>query len=394
MPILKPISGHTSCAGIYRYLTKNDRALAHDFLNLDAPENGEFDWAEAMDETRHAYRNDTPWGDRPARTYKHYVISPDPGDAISLEKLRDLTTAWAQEGFAEYEVAIVYHDDNENHIPHAHVVVNNTNLVTGRRLQDPSPSSLNHSLQKLARGRELHDFDSGKPYPTYRDRFKPKTMQREYVRRAEREFEAKGEYSWVADIRSRVGIARAIARSEGEFRSVLSAIGVDVADNSPNARRRDWVYSLEGHPTWRVSGERLGLGYGREALEQSFSLGAARHLSDASERRIYEIARSAFELEDLAELRRLSDCVAAIGRNGAGRWESVESIEASDPELAAYIRGTGILGIERADSSRGVPAPKSSFPETLEPEWRNGSGLDSQREQSRRQENKERGMQR
>lgn len=27
MPILKPISGHTSCAGVYRYLTKNGRAL-------------------------------------------------------------------------------------------------------------------------------------------------------------------------------------------------------------------------------------------------------------------------------------------------------------------------------------------------------------------------------
>jgi hypothetical protein len=394
MPILKPISGHTSCTGIYRYLTKNGRALARDFLNLDAPEEGDFDWAAVMDETRHAYCNDTTWGDRPARTYKHYVISPDPGDSISLEKLRDLATAWAQEGFADYEVAIVYHDDNENHIPHAHVVVNNTNLVTGRRLQDPSPSLLNHSLQKLAKGMELHDFDSGKPYPTYRNRFKPKTMQREYLRRAERELEAKGEYSWVADIRSRVGIARAIARSEGEFRSVLSAIGVDVADNSPNARRRDWVYSLEGHPTWRVSGERLGLGYGREALKRSFSLGPAGHLSDASERRIFEIAKSAFEIGDLSELKRLSDCVSAIGENGALRWKAIERIEVSDPELAAYIRESGIFTNGQANSPRGVPTPDASFPETPEPEWRSGSRSASQREQSRRQENKERGMQR
>lgn len=38
MPLLKPISGHTSCRGIYRYLTKDDRALAADYLNLDVPE--------------------------------------------------------------------------------------------------------------------------------------------------------------------------------------------------------------------------------------------------------------------------------------------------------------------------------------------------------------------
>lgn len=38
MPLLKPISGHTSCRGIYRYFTKDDRALAADYLNLDVPE--------------------------------------------------------------------------------------------------------------------------------------------------------------------------------------------------------------------------------------------------------------------------------------------------------------------------------------------------------------------
>lgn len=38
MPLLKPISGHTSCKDVYRYLTKNGRALATDNLNLDAPE--------------------------------------------------------------------------------------------------------------------------------------------------------------------------------------------------------------------------------------------------------------------------------------------------------------------------------------------------------------------
>jgi hypothetical protein len=65
-----------------------------------------------MDETRRAYRNDTPCGDRPARTYKHYVISPDPGDAVSLDGLRDLAVAWARDNFPDYEVAIVYHDDN------------------------------------------------------------------------------------------------------------------------------------------------------------------------------------------------------------------------------------------------------------------------------------------
>ena len=38
MPLLKSISGHTSCKGAYRHLTKDGQALAANYLNLDAPE--------------------------------------------------------------------------------------------------------------------------------------------------------------------------------------------------------------------------------------------------------------------------------------------------------------------------------------------------------------------
>ena len=149
--MLKAISGHTSTKGIRRYLTKKNRALAEDCLNLDPPEPGRaFDWAAAMDETRRLFGNDSAWRGRRARTYKHYVVSPDPKDGVSLDGLRALATRWAQESFPNHEVAIVYHDDNANGIPHAHVVVNNTDVETGRRLQDPDPKALARSLQRIA----------------------------------------------------------------------------------------------------------------------------------------------------------------------------------------------------------------------------------------------------
>ena len=53
MPMLKAISGHTSVKGIRRYLTKKNRALAEDHINLDPPAPGAaLDWAAAMDATR------------------------------------------------------------------------------------------------------------------------------------------------------------------------------------------------------------------------------------------------------------------------------------------------------------------------------------------------------
>ena len=155
MPLLKPISGHTSCRGVFHYLTKGGRALAADYLNLDMPERegDAFDWASAMDGTRTHWRNDTPWGGRPCRTHKHYVLSPNPKDSVNLDALRELTVAWVREHFGDREVAIVCHDDNAGRIPHAHVVANNTNIVTGRRLQDPDPKELKLPLQRMAHER-------------------------------------------------------------------------------------------------------------------------------------------------------------------------------------------------------------------------------------------------
>ena len=147
---------------IQRYLEKRDRALAKDFFNLSVDERdgyGDEDkdirWADEMDATRRAFGNDTPFGAMRARTYKHFIISPDPEDGIDLEALRELAKAWALEHFADFQVAIVYHDDNASRIPHAHIVVNNTNLETGKRMHHDDPKELNRSLQKMAKEREL-----------------------------------------------------------------------------------------------------------------------------------------------------------------------------------------------------------------------------------------------
>ena len=261
--MLKTIAGHTSARGICRYLTRKNRALASDYINIDVPDpmhpDAAFDWARVMDSTRRAFGNDLPWRGKRVRTYKHYVVSPDPKDGIGLEALRELATTWAAEHFSEYEVAIVYHNDNARGIPHAHVVVNNTNIETGRRLQDPDPKALAASKRH------------------------PETYRSEYVRRVEKELTERGEYSWTADIRARVRIARTVARSEAEFRSVLSSMGVTVTDNSPKAQRRDWIYALADHPTRRISGERMGLAYGRERLEPLLRSGGIRRLEDAGD---------------------------------------------------------------------------------------------------------------
>lgn len=374
--MLKTIAGHTSARGICRYLTRKNRALASDYINIDAPDpahpNATFDWARAMDSTRRAFGNDLPWRGKRVRTYKHYVVSPDPRDGIGLEALRGLATAWAAEHFSEYEVAIVYHDDNEHGIPHAHVVVNNTNIETGRRLQDPDPKALAASLQDIAERQGLSALRPPEPSGVAaraqrrNPRRAPETYRSEYVRRAERELAERGEYSWTADIRARVRIARTVARSEAEFRSVLSSMGVTVTDNSPRAQRRDWIYALVEHPARRISGERMGLAYGRERLEPLLRSGGVRRLEDAGERAIAAIAKRAVEVGDLSELERLSDAVTLIESSRARCLGDLDELswgeDGAASQTIAYVRANGLLPEERpvAQANR----PQASRPTT------------------------------
>lgn len=349
MPYVKFTTGHTGTAAIEKYLEKDGRALSADYINLDAPVvdvadgleiYGAFDWATEMDTTRHECGNDVPWRGLPARTFKHYIISPDPEDRIDLPTLRRLAKTWAEKHFADYEVSIVYHDDNEEGILHAHLVINNTNLRTGHRLQEPSPKENNDSLQELAREMGLTSFAAEGVSRQQGGDFGAPPLQRNHVGRAERELESKGKYSWVADIRSRVEIAKAVSKSKEEFLDVLSALGIEASSNSPRSDRRDFVYSFAGHPTWKVRGEKLGLDYGRYAVERGFSI---HGLDRASEHRAVTIARSAVDVGDMGELKELSLLISVCERYAA---RSIDELE----ELAGRSTGEDLDQLKRAIS--------------------------------------------
>ena len=362
MPILKQIAGHGSCARLQKYLEKNGRALARDLFNFDgAPEPdhdvepepvGRFDWAGAMDRVRKEEGNDLPWKGKEARTFKHFVLSPSPEDGMDLRSLRELSQAWVRRFFPDYHVTIVYHDDNEGRIPHAHIVVNNTNVVTGRRMHTDDPLELNRALQEMAAKRGLDALSNERPKPrTGFQRLsssgtgaptRPRTLQDAYRSRAERRAEEAGGYSWVADIRSRVSIAKNLARNEREFRRVLGMMGVDMADNSPHARRRDWIFSLSDAPTRRVSGERLGASYGKAALERRLVGAQTEHLPDASSRELLRLARKAVELKDLGELDSLSRALETCGKWG------IASVDSIDRTIAA----------QRKRLENGIPAAR------------------------------------
>ena len=333
MPFVKPISGHTKLGAAQRYLEREGRALARDFLNLDAPmagigedglpEYSDYDWSSTMDETRGKLGNDSPFKGRKARTYKHYVFSPDPRDAVSLTRLRSVTMSWVEENFGDYEVAVVYHDDNEHHIPHAHVIVNNTNLATGRRLQDPDPRALKRSAQRIAREQGLSCYEDEPRDPETGVIPDSEAYARRNAHIVERDRLARGEYSWVGDIRARVDVARGIAKSPEDFRQALREMGVNVRESA--SRKGDWVYSLAETPSRQVTGSRLGASYTRREVTGWLRSPTRRAPGPVTVRNVREVAAGAIEVKDLRELVALSEAVGVVSRGGFRSLSAMDS---------------------------------------------------------------------
>lgn len=188
MTYMKPLSGHSSVKWIRYYLFKNDRALDKDFLNLTDRDWKGRDWAKVMDRTREIFGNDKPVKkDTKVRTYEHMIISLDEkDDGAELDDFRDFVNEWASkwfdsrgpegEGIGRFEVAIAYHDDNtareaegKQGILHAHLVINNTELDTKRRISGLLTTkviqSMRADLQTMSLERGWHAFATdGKSY--------------------------------------------------------------------------------------------------------------------------------------------------------------------------------------------------------------------------------------
>lgn len=188
MTYMKILSGHSSAKWIRYYLFKNDRAIDKDFLNLTDRDWKGRDWAKVMDRTREIFGNDKPVKkNTKVRTYEHMIISLDEKDeGVELEDFRDFVNEWASkwfdsrgpegQGIGRFEVAIAYHDDNtareaegKQGILHAHLVINNTELETKRRISGLRTTkvvqAMRADLQTMSLERGWHAFATdGKSY--------------------------------------------------------------------------------------------------------------------------------------------------------------------------------------------------------------------------------------
>lgn len=166
MTVLRSNSSKALCTShIKKYLDGKDaeRIRAERVLGFDM-EGLICCWDQVMDDTRNPRfggLGDVHNGKK-VTTYRHFVISPDPECGISKHNLLELATEWARAHFGDvgvrgslgrFEAYICIHDDNDGNVPHAHVIVNNSDLDTHRRLRmTPKEfSGLWDSIQDVSR---------------------------------------------------------------------------------------------------------------------------------------------------------------------------------------------------------------------------------------------------
>ena len=304
MTMLQRQSSHDACAlRIQDYLERDgerNRSLGSRFIAI-APED-QARWAEAMDATRVANGNDRPMGEKRAVTYQHFVLSPNPDDSLSAEEALDLAEQWAAEMFGgwmepgrlgSYECAMVAHDDNDNGVTHVHVIVNTTDLETGKRLQVSNKDNdlLWDRLQEISEERGLSRFDTAKEHRAQKKHIESARRkvhsQGRYLTKAERAIAKDGGYSWKQELANKCKVARRTSKSAEEFVDAMEAMGVAVEDCMNAAGEPDFIYSHPANPTrWRTSGYRLGQAYSKSGIERGIADDAYnRLLRDAQMRR-------------------------------------------------------------------------------------------------------------
>lgn len=168
VPYLKIFTCHESSLRRVREKLEDansENILAKDFINLCESDLDGLNWAEQMDLMREACGNNTKtYCGRVTVTGKHYILYPDQRDNVTLPQLRELTMAWARRYFADYQVAVIYHDASEACGTHSHIVVNSTNMEDGHRISsDLTPKrvrQMNIALQRLAVEHGMRGFSA------------------------------------------------------------------------------------------------------------------------------------------------------------------------------------------------------------------------------------------
>lgn len=291
----KKLEQKNSVQSIQNYLhsghhAKYERVCAERLSpNLSQIGDDKYGWAQEMLDTKRA------WGKEAGRQYYHFVFSPDPQDKVGVDEVADMAAEWAGSMYPEGQWAVEVHDDNTNHIPHAHIILNSVLPKTGYKVQRSNAKIIQEAraAQKIAEAHGismLEDIVAWRKEQRKQEQEELLQSQPEKLSMAERALKKEGKWSWKQDIRDAVNETVGKSSNMEQFIYLMEARGYKV---NCSGRCRDITFS---HPrskgyNYRASSKSLGANYTTYALKKRLRVdfvGAAAP-ADANEVKLKEL---------------------------------------------------------------------------------------------------------
>lgn len=260
-------------ANVARYLN-DERALARSSQNIV----DESKWAQEMARTRQAYGHDVPSRAGSSNVVLvHQVIAFNPDDAsinggkMTAERCMAYVAEYVRARYPDHEAVWVLHRehckaDGTDRFA-VHIVVNRTNLETGKRLHEGRSANA-----KVERANAIRDMDAKWGLSQLRAGERNSRVHARQPSRAEREMEARGIASGKSAIREAVrGHVRDIAReghAGNRLRELARRLDADGIKMSPTKRGKI-MFERNG---LKVSAVKLGRGFSAEAIAKGLGM--------------------------------------------------------------------------------------------------------------------------
>lgn len=188
------------------------------------------------------------------RIIQSFALSElDPTNPSDWQRANDLGCELAEKLYPQYQCAVYTQIDGKNHVIHNHINVNKVNLETGKKLDERKGVAVERA--RTANDEIAHEQGWKVIPPVW-----------EHKSKTEQELTKKGQYSYMADLRSRIdSVMTDTAVSDFKtFSERLEKSGVNVSVRGKNV---SYFFLDANSKQRRARGKRLGADYDKEAID-------------------------------------------------------------------------------------------------------------------------------
>ena len=182
----------------------------------------------------------------------------DPTNPSDWQRANDLGCELAKKLYPQYQCAVYTQIDGKNHVIHNHINVNKVNLQTGKKLDERKGAA-------VERARTANDEIAKK------QGWKVIPAVREHKSKTEQDLTKKSQYSYMADLRSRIDSVMTDT-SVSDFKTFSERLDQSGVNVSIRGKNISYMFLDANSKQRRARGKRLGTDYDKEGINNELEI--------------------------------------------------------------------------------------------------------------------------